>query len=664
MASSFHRWTPTTRIETALEKPLRHMATGFNYAIAEVGGELYQVEFLPGPGGRRLHELRKRMDYVMGSGHVARSYFTEENGRLFQLPLTWYRDHGWDFSPGYELNNARFDRLMPDRCIACHSSYPEPIPFLEGKYATLRPGIGCERCHGPGELHVKERRAGDPLASGYDNTIVDPQRLPLERRLDVCEQCHVHTAVTVFREGKNAFSYIPSQPLRDYVAFFKVSGGIDIVSHADRLRQSACFVATRATSRPLECATCHAPHSPGPDTEARSQACTSCHVSAALEQRLARSRARAAHTPSSDCASCHMPTVKERGVPHGTFTDHWIRVVSSDERPSTAERDDNQPIEPYYERDRARPEGTIYQSIGEIVYAAQATDARVLANAASRLNRALARDTARDDAHFFLGIAYEQLGETDAAIRALERSVRADSNHPDRLRALAQAYERNGREPGVIDRLYRRSLSLQPALAWVRAEYADFLLAQGQHDEAESAYRAALAEQPGLAVARFNLGTLLLGRGRARDAAEVFREAVHRDPFLAEALFRLIEIRANGTGIVGVRELDSPLPTLPVRMPNPRAVQLTLSTDAAGAGVRFINVPPGASIQILKPNGTRIRSLPASTALAVRWDLLTEKGNPVASGLYRVRVDVRDSSGRSVGTQLFYFGVVRTRETR
>ena len=124
------------------------------------------METIAGPDGRRLHELRRRIDYVMGSGQVARTYFTEENGRLFQLPLTWYRDHGWDFSPGYEVNNARFDRVLPDRCIACHSSYPRPVPHLEGKFAELRPGIGCERCHGPGALHVQARSARPARAAG------------------------------------------------------------------------------------------------------------------------------------------------------------------------------------------------------------------------------------------------------------------------------------------------------------------------------------------------------------------------------------------------------------------------------------------------------------------------------------------------------------------
>src|SRR6185295_87761 len=97
---------------------------------------------------------------------------------------------------------------------------------------------------------------------------------------------HVHTPVTVLREGNDNFSYIPSQPLRDFAAFFKVSGGIDIVSHADRLRQSACFIATRNTARPLECATCHDPHQPPPTAGSRSLVCQTCHRPDSLAKRL------------------------------------------------------------------------------------------------------------------------------------------------------------------------------------------------------------------------------------------------------------------------------------------------------------------------------------------------------------------------------------------
>ena len=661
MAQSFHRWTPATRIETPLEKPINHARTGFSYSVEEVDGQLYQVELLIGPEGKRLHELRRRVDHVMGSGQVARTYFTEENGRLFQLPLTWYRQQGWDFSPGYEINNARFDRVMVDRCIACHSSYPEPLPFLEGKYAELRPGIGCERCHGPGALHVNERRAAVRPDSGYDKTIVNPARLPLARRLDVCEQCHVHTAVAVLREGRHAFSYLPSEPLRDQWAFFKASGSIDIVSHADRLRQSACFMATRTTSRPLECATCHNPHLPPSDSSARQQTCQTCHPSTVLEQRLTRSASRTDHAPSADCVSCHMPKVQERGVPHGTFTDHWIRVVRPEATRLTAQRSDGRPIEPYFEQDRTGSDADVYQGMGEIVYAILANNGRVLGNAAAALDRALGKDTTRGEAHFLLGVAFSQLGRTDDAIRALEQSVRSDSNQPDPLRALAQAYERAGRTPAAIDSLYQRALSLQPASSWIRADHADFLQASGRRDEARIAYRTALAEQPSLATAWFNLGTLLAEEGELHEASDAFQHATHLDPLLAQALSPLLEVRTQGKLVTGVRPLDSPLPSLLVRDRGPRAFRLTVETGATAVGVRFLNVPRGALVQILEPDGTLVRPLPAGDGFAVDWDLRADTGTPIAGGLYLARLQGRDASGRPLAPQLVYFGVVRQR---
>lgn len=662
MSSSFHRWPPSVRAETALMKPLYNRATGFHYSVVEEGARLYQVEQVIGPAGKRLHELRKRIDYVMGSGNVARTYFTEENGRLFQLPLTWYSSHGWDFSPGYELNNARFDRLIPDGCLACHASHPQRVPHLEGKYAEVRPGIGCERCHGPGELHVAERRKAAPDSTG-DNTIVNPARLPLERRLDVCEQCHVHTAVTVLREGQSAFDFLPSQSLSDHAAFFKVAGGIDIVSHADRLRQSACFLATRATAKPLECATCHNPHGAVVERRARSQTCLTCHAPDALQRDVARA-SRAAHTADADCVTCHMPKVQERTVPHGTFTDHWIRVVGKEgERPAVRRSGDG-PIEPYYDRDKAGPEAQIYRGLGEVVYATQASDGRALAAGAARLEQALQKDTTRADALFFLGVAYEQLGNTEASIRALERSVRADSSHPERLRALALAYERARRPPEAVEELYRRALSLQPALAWVRAEYADFLRALGRREEAAEQYRRAITEQPSLAVARFNLATLLTEMGQRRGASEEFQEALHRDPSVAEALSRLLEIRATEAAVVSVQGLASPLPALPVRARAARGVQMTYSDASATPSVTFLNLPAGGSVRIFKPNGAPVRSLSSTSGSSVVWDLLDERGRPITGGLYRVRVAGRDLSGRPLPPQVMDFGVIRDREDK
>ena len=658
MSRSFHRWTTGARIETTLAQAKHSAQSGFDYTVVEDGHQLYQVESLVGPTGARVHELRRRIDYVMGSGAVARSYFTEENGRLFQLPLTWYRERGWDFSPGYQHTNGRFDRVLPDRCIACHSSYPEAAPNLEGKYTTLREGIGCERCHGPGALHVAERRAGVKRSGAYDNTIVNPARLPLQRRVDVCEQCHVHTSVSVLREGKTAFSYLASQLVRDQWAFFRVSGSIDIVSHADRLRQSKCFIATRTAPRPLECASCHNPHQPPPDVRSRNQPCLGCHVTTLLQQRLERSPSRSDHLPASDCVRCHMPRVQERAV-HGAFTEHWIRVPQpGSDRPSPKAYADG-PIEPYFDRDRTGPDAKVYQGMGEIVYANLSNDRHVLADGVAALDSALGRDSARADAHFLLGVANQQLGMTDDAIRALERSVRIDSSRPEPLRALAQSYQRAGHAPAEIYRLYERALHLQPALAWMQSEYADYLQASGRAPDAIRAYRVALAEQPSLAVSWFNLGTVLMADNRQRESSDAFLHAVRLDPALAQGLLSLIRIRTSGPAVAGVRHLASPV-ALPLGAQRVGAVQVAIDSGAGGAGVRFVGVPPRGAVEILMPDGSPVRSLPTGAGESVRWDLLTDAGTPVSGGLYRVRVRGIGPSGRTAPTQLLYLGVVRS----
>lgn len=652
MAQSFHPWTIATRVEATTTAPIRSVTSGYSYAVAEEGGRLFQVESLRSPDGKTAHALRRRMDYVMGSGQVGRSYFTEENGRLFQLPLTWYRERGWDLSPGYQNNNGRFDRLLPDRCISCHSSYPKALPFLEGKYAELHSGIGCERCHGPGALHVAERRSSVKPDSGYDRTIVNPAHLPIQRRMDVCEQCHVHTTVSVLREGRSAFSFIPSQSLRDLYAFFRVSGSIDIVSHADRLRQSKCFIATQNSARPLECATCHNPHETPPTKATRSQPCLSCHVPPELQKRLARSPSLAAHGPTADCVSCHMPREQERAV-HGAFTEHWIRVAPVGSARPTPPLYAGGPIEPYYDRDRTGPESAIYQGMGEIVYATLASERHILADGIALLDSALSQHGARADAHFLLGVANQQLGAREDAIRALEQSAAIDSNRPETLRALAQAYLAAGRSPDDINRLYERALVAQPALAWIRAEYAEQLDREGRPRDAERQYRAAVEEQPSLAGAWFNLGTVLVGAGRAAESGKAFDKAVHLDPRMEEGRSPLIEFKATANGIDGVKALGSSLS----RLANEGLATRTAFASATAAGVQFTSMGSIRQVDIMRLDGTLVRSIGATTT-PVRWDLRTEGGAPVAGGLYRARITGRDISGRS-STALLYVGLVR-----
>lgn len=652
MSRSFHRWMASERVETTLDSGLVNVPTGYRYAVVEDGGRLFQVEFIAGPDGKRLHELRRRMDYVMGSGHVARTYFTESNGRLFQLPLTWYRDHGWDFSPGYEVSNPRFDRLMPDRCVACHSNFPKPTPHLEGKHAAWVEGIGCERCHGPGALHVAERRSTARADSGIDLTIVNPARLPIARRVDICEECHVHTAVSVLREGKDAFSFRPSQPLDAQYAFFKVAGGIDVVSHADRLRQSACFLESQSGPRPLECATCHNPHRRAPDPNA---SCRTCHAVGQLASRLASSSTLADHGQASQCVRCHMPRIAERTVPHGTFTEHWIRVPSRQAPAPPSPMAGGLPIDAYFERDRAGGESRVYRAMGGVVYATLAADQRALREAASELERAIGKDRSRRDALFLLGAAWEQVGRSKDARSALGAAVQLDSTRPEALRALAQATARSGGAPDEIESLFRRALAVQPALAWIRAEYADWLVSVDRQDDAVREYRAAVAEQPTLATAWFNLGTTFTRAGDRAGATGAFQEAVDLDPALAEALSPLLEVSVTGSDVTSVRDLGSPLAALPLR----ERAGLAFRVRADGAHLVFENVSPGGYVLIFRPDGSLLCAIPSGPTGTLRWDLKVAPRQPIGAGLYRAQVQGRDASGSSRPLQLLHLGIVR-----
>ena len=640
MAKSFHQWTPDVRVEKAMVEALRNAPTGFAYRVIDSAGSLWQVETRPDDATQPRHELRRRIDYVMGSGRLARTYFTEENGRLFQLPLTWYANHGWDFSPGYEVNNARFSRMLPDRCIACHSSYPEAKPHLEGKYPVLRPGIGCERCHGPGALHVAARsRQNTQLVDTsrvHDSTIVNPARLPLDRRLDTCEQCHVHTSVAVLRAGRSAFDFTPARQLEAQYAYFKNGGDIDLVSHADRLRQSACFRATATTNTPLECATCHNPHGAPSSKATRNQPCLSCHTTTTLTARIPSAVTRRSHTATSDCVSCHMPVVKERTVPHGTFSDHWIRVprdsVTTPIAPSAS------PIDPYYERDRTGPDAALYAAMGKVVFASLSGSGVAFDQAAEALGPLLASPGTVNNpqAYFLLGVAHESRGRTADAAAALEQAVARGDRRPDVLRALARAKFRLG-DADDARGLYERALAKQPALAGIRAEYADVLLADGDRDAAIREYRSALQEQPSLAAASFNLGVALLTAGRNADAVAPLTDAVRLEPQFAVALDAMFRVRASAKKVRAVEATPSPAPTIrSLRSPAAFVVQ------AAGSNaVRFLNTMPNGFVLVYAPDGALLLAVPTNAGGAVSWDLRSGDGRVLAPGVYRAELQWR-----------------------
>lgn len=536
MAQSFYALTPENAVEDFSQPPLFHEATGLYYRMVREGDQFFQEEYLLDEAGRKTHQLRREMEYVVGSGTAARTYLTVENGRFHEMPVTWYtQEERWDFSPGYEVHNARFNRLIRDQCIACHNSYPESVPFVEGKYTSMPSGIGCERCHGPGALHVQARQEA-PLEEAIDYTIVNPKHLPLERRLDLCSSCHVHSDVSLLREGREPFDFRPGEALADHVALFSNAqnlrpDAVGVNSHADRMKASPCFVATRDTSEPMDCMTCHDPHVGfrAMDPVAYNEPCLQCHDTEALAEQL-EGEAESAHEPGADCVTCHMPRVEVSDAPHASFTDHWIRVVRDVPEVQLAKAHAPVRLEPYFERDEETAEGAVYTGVAYVAYGNQQGDSAIIQQGIDSLSQVLDTQSEIGEAQFLLGWARHEVGDSEEAIPSLEEAVRERHDVPERLNALAQAYERAGRDPVRIARLYTHALEVQPARADIRVNYGRFLESQGQLDEALIQYRRAAEERPWLAVAHFNMGTALMQRGDVDGAEAALKQAIQLEP--------------------------------------------------------------------------------------------------------------------------------------
>ncbi len=546
MAQGFRRLTSEIAIEDYSGVVVHHAESGYYYVARPANGQYVQEEFRLDALGSKTHQLVRTMDYVIGSGSAARTYLTEVDGRLYELPLTWYTqtnsgEGSWNFSPGYLESNGRFDRTIPSGCMSCHNGTSQPVAHVEGKYESLSLGIGCEQCHGPGELHVEARLLESEPADSIDLTIVNPAHLPIGLRLDVCQQCHTNGAVMVLRDGETASSFRPSQSLAQHEAIFGTgregANRINVISHADRMKQSECFT----LSRVMDCVTCHNPHEGFRDAGPSyfNTTCIGCHAVEGLQTALASSPNKSDHTVQSNCFSCHMPKVAAEDAPHASFTDHDIRIVRDDNVIFAAGSDGEVALQPYYERDEDGPEAEVYTGMAYVVYGRRNGDVSAIERGVTMLARALPERPEIGEAQYLLGFARLQLGRTSAAIAPLEEAIRLNPDVPERLNTLAQAYEATGRDPATIEQLYRRALTVQPAEASIRTNFGRFLEANGRLDDALAEYQRSSVDEPWLASAHYNLGTAYLRRGQTALGEQSLRAAVQLQPTHSDALTNL-----------------------------------------------------------------------------------------------------------------------------
>ena len=262
-----------------------------------------------------VHLLVKKVDYKIGSGNHTNSHLFEINGYLHQMPYTYYtQDMIADLPPGFEAGqNTRFSREIALECMSCHNAHVNHESGSSNKYNAIPQGIDCERCHGPGEAHVKSKLTGEIIdTSKYiDYSIVNPGKLPLDLQFDVCQRCHLQ-GTSVLAQGKSFESFKPGMPLDDvmdtYLPKYENDHSFIMASHVDRLKQSSCFKNSEMT-----CVTCHNPHKSVNNltTSYFDNKCMQCHDVCDDNQ-------------IQNCASCHMPKSSSSDIMHVSITDHKI----------------------------------------------------------------------------------------------------------------------------------------------------------------------------------------------------------------------------------------------------------------------------------------------------------------------------------------------------
>ena len=155
--------------QESLPSPL-FQAQGLEYSVERRGDRVFHSEIKRDAGGRVVARNEAEARYVIGSGEQAMAFLLERgDGYLFESPITWYSGkRKWDLSPGYEQDNVHFERLVKPTCLFCHSNRFDHVEGTENRYRQpifQGHAIGCERCHGPGELHVRNpEQVGDELA--------------------------------------------------------------------------------------------------------------------------------------------------------------------------------------------------------------------------------------------------------------------------------------------------------------------------------------------------------------------------------------------------------------------------------------------------------------------------------------------------------------------
>jgi tetratricopeptide (TPR) repeat protein len=521
-----------------------HALSDTHYSMIVRDGVYYQRRWQTGFGGKETNVEESKIDYVIGSGKHAQSYFHRmASGAFIELPLGWYQEKGgyWGMSPGFDSRHPPTRRFVSYECTFCHNAIPKipaghdapgSDPIFVG---DLPEGIDCQRCHGPGEKHVRLMQTAGPKREAIRASIVNPARLSPKLQMDLCMQCHLEPTSggipsLIRRFNRGPFSFVPGEPLSNFLLAFDHAPGaghddkFEIVgSGAYRLRQSQCFLKSNGA---MTCLTCHDPHQAQTAAKSYSAACRQCHA-AAFDAKVAAGQ----HTSATDCVTCHMPKRRTDDVVHVVMTDHLIQrrppardlLAELAERHPTEAEEYHGEVVPYY------PAPPLYQAVAQVALKNN------LKAGTAQLAREIAKTPPRESEFYMvLGDAWQASGNARKAVGAYEQALRLRPDFARGLLSLASARKATGELPRA-EGILKRATEIAPAnpAAWFQYGAVDYAL--GRIDGAAAKMEKAIALDPELPGEHTGLAEILARTGQLDRAAVALKETLRIDPYDATA---------------------------------------------------------------------------------------------------------------------------------
>lgn len=315
-----------------------------------------------------IPRAERRVILTTGSHHYQTYWVASARypGTVMTLPLVYLvADQRWiprEAAFLYPPGPRRMVTMWNGHCINCHSTGPVPAPFEQLDADTQKVlstgfqsqvgelGIACEACHGPGEEHIRLRRAEAARGAGAgplkSDPIVHPGTIADHRRsAQICGQCHgvyVRDEQQGLAYRDQGIDFTPGQDLmasrhylfppqadpmfyanegerrqslHEYAAneqFFRehfwengdvLAGGREFTG----LAMSACY-----RRGEISCVSCHSMHQGAPNDQLLPDttidaACIKCHNAPRFSQQLSEHTHHAPASAGSSCVNCHMP---------------------------------------------------------------------------------------------------------------------------------------------------------------------------------------------------------------------------------------------------------------------------------------------------------------------------------------------------------------------